>query len=293
MEKEIFDKYIEAGRINKEAKEYARKIIKPGIKLLEIAEAVESFIKEKGGELAFPINLSLNNIAAHYTPDSNDKTILGDKDVLKVDIGVHVDGYIADSAFTISFDEKHNELIEASKTALKNALKIIKPGLEIKEVGKVIENTIKEFDLIPVSNLTGHGLERYQIHTKYSIPNINVNIKGVFKEGDVIAIEPFATNGSGFVRNSSKTFIYSLKKISGVRNIYARKILKEIENTKGLPFAKRHIYSVKGIMKDVALKELEKNKIIEAYPVLKDAEGSFVSQAEHTIIVEKNPVITT
>ena len=134
------DEYVKAGQIAREAKEYAKPLIKPGVKLLELADNIENFIKTSGGEIAFPVNLSLNEIAAHHVPAWNETLTLGGKDILKVDIGVHINGYIADTAFTVSFNPEYHNLIKASQEALDNAIKIIKPGVTLAEIGKTIQS---------------------------------------------------------------------------------------------------------------------------------------------------------
>ncbi len=293
MNKEIFDYYIKAGQINKKAKDYARKIVKPGITLLEIADKVESFIEKQGGKMAFPVNLSLNDVAAHYTPYKNDPTILKETDVLKIDIGVHVNGFISDSAFTISFDETHNELIKASEEALKNSLKIIQPELEIREIGKTIQETISSFNFKPVVNLTGHGLEQFNLHAGSSIPNIDINSKEVLKEDQVIAIEPFATDGAGKIQDGKKTMIYSLKEQKMPRSPFARKLLEEIKSYKGLPFATRWLKSQQGMIMERSISELTQLGIIHEYPILREVNNGLVSQAEHTVIIRDKPIVTT
>ena len=292
MNEEAMKKYILSGKINSDAKRYARKIIKPGSSLLEIAEKIEEFIKNKGGKPAFPVNLSLNNTAAHYTPEKNDATTMTEKDLLKVDIGIHIDGYISDSAFSLCFDSTHNDLIKASEKALSEAVKISVPGTKIGEIGKTIHDTITSFGFKPVSNLTGHGLGRYDVHAKYSIPNIPVNSNKTLEENDIIAIEPFATDGCGKIKESGHSSIYSLVSPKPVRSVYGRKLLKDIEEYKTLPFAKRWINMNEHIL-EKTLNDLERQNILRSYPVLKEIDGSFVSQSEHTVIVKDNPVVIT
>jgi len=293
MNSEVIQFYKKAGEINRKARDYAKKIIKPGISLLEIAEDIESFVRKQGGELAFPVNLSLNDVAAHYTPSVNDTTIFTENDLLKVDIGVHVNGYVSDSAFSISFNDEHKGLIKASEAALNNALKIIQPELEIREIGKTIQETIESFGFKPVVNLTGHSLERYNLHAGLSIPNVGIKSFNKIKEGQVIAIEPFATNGAGKIQDGKKVMIYAQVSNKSPRSAFGRKLLNEIGKHKGLPFATRWIKSLKGMVLERTLNELVSQGILYDYPILREVGNGSVSQAEHTVIVLDKPIIIT
>ncbi len=238
VDNELFKKYMKAGEIAAFVREESKKFIKPGVLLIDIAEKIESLIKKKGGGIAFPVNLSLNDIAAHYTPIKNDETIFTDKDILKVDIGVHIDGYVGDTAYTISFNKDYKELIKASETALSNAIKIIRPGTKLSEIGSVIEETINSFGFKPIRNLTGHGLERYNIHADPQVPNIASAPEYILQENEVIAIEPFATDGAGMVKESGTAMIFTC--ITGpARNPDARIIMNFSEKFNGLPIAER------------------------------------------------------
>ncbi|MDO8647504.1 MAG: M24 family metallopeptidase, partial [Candidatus Diapherotrites archaeon] len=171
MKKQEFECYIKAGKIATKVKANARKHAKVGMKLLDLAECIEKEIIEEGGKPAFPVNLSANNVAAHYTPKINDELEIQENDVLKIDIGVHVEGFIADCACTVDFSGKNQKLVEASEKALENALTLVKPGLEIGKIGEEIEKTIKSFGFNPVYNLSGHGLAKYETHAFPTIPN--------------------------------------------------------------------------------------------------------------------------
>ncbi|MDO8537969.1 MAG: type II methionyl aminopeptidase [archaeon] len=292
MEKKELDSYIKAGQICKEVQDNAKKNIKKGQKLLDIAERIEKEIKQLDGELAFPVNLGLNNIAAHYTPSIGDTTIL-EADVLKVDIGVHVNGFIADSAMTLDFSGKHKELVEASEKALENALKKFQVGTSIGEIGKEIQETIESYGFKPVHNLSGHGLGEFQAHLPPNIPNIaRVDLKKI-EEGKAYAIEPFASTGKGYVKETQSVEIFELVEPKPIRNAHARKMLLEISKKYStLPFAERWLE--KGfteLQRKFALKELMKAKILGTHPVLKEEEGIFVSQAENTVIIHEGKLI--
>jgi methionyl aminopeptidase len=293
MDQELISSLIKAGDINKKTQEYAKKFIKPGIELNDIALKIDKFIREHSGNPAWPVNLSLNNEAAHnaYNPEKNH--ILTDDDVLKVDVGVEVNGYIADSSQTIYFSKKHEKLSEASKQALFSAKKYLEEhynDAKICDVGEIIENKIKECGFKPISNLTGHCLGRYSQHEAPSIPNVKNSISIKFKDLDTnFAIEPFASTGSGYVREGPDVLIFRFEQDKAVRNKDAKNLLEEIKKFNGLPFSEYWIgKDLSPFVKKFALRELLKSEIISAYPVLYDDKGSYVSQWETTFIITKD-----
>ena len=290
MDAEILEKYRSAGRILAEVLAEARPKIETGASLLDVANFVEDAIRCKGGHPAFPCNISLDRNAAHYTPSPKDHSTFGES-MVKLDVGVHVDGYIADAAITIDLSG-HDKLTEASKAALEAALDIVRPGANTAQIGKVIEETIISYDYRPVYNLTGHGLSRYQAHDEPAVPNKAMEKGTVLKEGDVIAIEPFATNGSGRISEGPINEIYGFSAPRPVRLPAARSLLKEItENYRTLPFARRWL---KGERAEYALMLLLRSGAVHTYPVLWEVEGSLVSQAEHTVVIlEEGCEVTT
>jgi len=293
MKSDVEEKYIQAGKIASEVREASKEIVKSGVTLLEIAEKLEAMIRDKGGEPAFPLNLSLNELAAHYTPYKGDETRISDGDVLKVDIGVHVDGYIADTAHTISFSSKHDKLAEASKAALDNAIALIKPGVLLSDISTKIEETIKGFGFNPVRNLTGHGLERFHLHAEPSVPNVSFKSDYRLEEGQVIAIEPFATTGEGRVRETGPILIFMMLEDKPVRNQDARTIMRFAQQTHGLPFAERWIPIDSLFRTRIAMRELREKGALYDYAPLKEVSNGIVSQHEHTVIVKDAPIVTT
>jgi len=302
MEKEILDKYMKAGKIAAEVLQKSREITKPGVNIFELGERLEGMIKDKGGDMAFPVNISINDIAAHYTPIKNDEITIKKEDVVKVDVGVHVDGYIGDTACTIIFDDKHKELVKASEDALNNSIAVCKPGALLSDVSKAIEDAIKSLGFNPISNLTGHGLEKHNLHADPKIPNVEFTGDYKLKEDQVIAIEPFATDGDGMVKESTEMLIFMLVDRKPTRNFDARKIMDFVEQFNGLPFAERWLLSDEakkfGLPDSrfkirIALKELRERGAIYDYPMLKETAAGLISQAEHTIIVKDEPIVTT
>ena len=281
METEILDNYRKAGRILAEVLAKAGPRVELGASLLDVANFVEDEIRSKGAKPAFPCNISLDRNAAHYTPSPNDTARFGEN-MVKLDVGVHVDGYIADAAITVDLGG-HDKLAEASHVALEAALEIIRPGIDTAQIGKAIEDVITGYGYKPVYNLTGHGLSRYLAHDEPAVPNRAMEKGTVLKDGDVIAIEPFATNGSGRISEALINEIYGFSAFRPVRLPAARTLLKEIsESYKTLPFARRWL---KGERAEYALMQLLRSGAVHRYPVLWEVEGALVSQAEHTVVV--------
>ena len=297
LTEEVIKKYIKAGKIAKEVREYSDKIVKPGEKALDICLELEKKIISMGGKPAFPCNISINEVAAHFTPSHNDDTRVPPDAVVKIDLGVHIDGYIADTAKTIDLSDKHILLLEASREALEKAIKTLKPGVRAFEIGLAVEQVIKNYGFKPVRNLTGHSIDRYKIHAGLSIPNYGDRF-AVFKitEGMTVAIEPFATNGKGLTREGKITNIYSLAKTNPRKlDQESREVFDYISREyKTLPFTPRWLVPVFG-EKTVqhAMRVLVKTKTLYVYPILVEVGKGLVSQFEHTILLTKDGKIVT
>ncbi|MGC9132279.1 MAG: type II methionyl aminopeptidase [Candidatus Micrarchaeia archaeon] len=288
---EALKNFEEAGKILEEALKYAKKIIKEGEKKLEIAKRVEEFIKEKNKDAkpAFPLNLNTNYIAAHSTPEYNEEKIIG-KELINVDFGVEINGYPTDASFTIDLTNENQKLIEASELALKNAISKVKANVEVKEISKEIEETIKKFGLKPIRNLTGHGLQKGIVHAPPEIPNVyEEKNKQKLEEGMVIAIEPFATDGIGLVKESSKVEIFSYVQDTSFRFRDSQEVLKYIkENFSTFPFAERWINILSRFRVLASLVDLTRNGALQEYPELEEVSGKNIAHSEATLIVEKD-----
>lgn len=276
------EKLREAGEIHREVMEEAVDLVEVGASKLEIAETAEELMRDLGGEPAFPVNISVDEEAAHATPAADSDDVFGEE-LVCLDIGVHVDGWIADSARSVDLGGD-TDVVEASREALDAAVDLVEPGVSTAELGAAIEDAIDGYDLNPVTNLTGHGLGEYEQHAAPSIPNRAVD-RGVELEEDmVIAIEPFATDGGGKVREGGDEQIYSLEEIgAGVRSRRARDLVRDLEDRyRTMPFAKRWLDADR---LDMSLRRLKSQEVLHGYPVLKEKDGIVVSQAEHTVIV--------
>jgi methionyl aminopeptidase len=284
MDAEVLEKYRKAGDILVRVRDEASSMIDVGVSILEVANFVEEKTRDLGGEPAFPCNISRDRVAAHDTPRPQDGDVFGEE-MVKLDIGVHVDGYIADSAVTVDLSG-HTDLVEASKAGLAAAIELVEPGVDTAKLGAAIEDAIRGYGYNSVSNLTGHGLGRYQAHGEPSVPNRAIE-KGVeLSPGDVIAIEPFATDGVGRISEAPLVEIFSFVAKRPIRSPPARALLKQVqENYSPLPFARRWL---SGDRIDYAINQLLRAGILHRYPLLWEAEGALVSQAEHTVIVMEN-----
>jgi methionyl aminopeptidase len=280
------ESYRRAGKLVAEVRELVRPLVKPGVKLLEIAETVEELITQRGGKPAFPCNVSPNEIAAHYSPPAEDETTIREGDIIKVDIGAHVNGYIADTAFTVAMGEEQ-ELVRTAEKMLDVAIAAVKPGIDVGEIGKTVEEVAIAAGFKPIRNLTGHGLVRWNLHSGLWIPNVKGETGRKLEIGDVIAIEPFVTDGTGFVEDKQAVYIFSYLRDHPVRLRMAKQLLKEIKRTYGgLPFAKRWFFKKMSKLRlELTLRELVDVGALQPYHVLAERAKRKVAQAEHTVIV--------
>ena len=288
MDEQQLKDYEKACTAAAEALNYGRGLIKQKTYLLDTIEKIEDYILKKKVGLAFPAQISPNHIAAHFYPAYDDKTIFEDQ-LLKLDIGVEVNGYIGDNACTVDLSGNYSDLVKASEDALKNSISIIKDGITLGEIGKAIQDSITKYGFLPVRNLGGHGLEQYEIHAKPSIPNIANNDIEKLAKGQIIAIEPFASMGAGIVVETANNQLFQLLHPKPVRDPTTRAVLDLIMGYNGLPFAKRWLLRDFPEFKvNLALKNLLNLEILREYPPLADKSKGFISQAEHTLIVEED-----
>lgn len=301
----MMESYEKAGKIVSQVREDALKIIKDDLPVIELINFVESQIMEKGGFPAFPCNVSINEVTAHYTSPSGDESTIKAGDLVKLDLGAHVNGYIADTASSIlvdgyqelkednyaeEFAQKNLKMIDASRDALNNAISTIRAGVELEKIGKVVEKTINDHGFKPVANLTGHSMDQWILHSGLSIPNIGEKNGHKLEEGDVLAIEPFATDGVGLVTDMHEAYIFRFLRDRPMRMIHAKNVMRTIKNDyKILPFAQRWLlesFDEKRLTS--SMRALIKSRSIYPYHVLREKSNAWVSQAEHTVIVESD-----
>lgn len=286
------ENYVKSGRILAQVREFVKSMPIQGRLVLEICEQVEGKIRELGAGPAFPCNVGVNEVAAHYTSPSNDPSLVPENSLVKVDFGVECDGFITDTSISISLNPVYDSMILAVETALQEALAAVAPGRKLSEIGSVVERCIQRYGFRPIRNLTGHKIGRYTIHAGKSVPNVSGMESGKFEVGEVYALEPFATlrEAEGRVRDGDAAYIYRFVKTKGAKSEEASKLAEYVRETyKTLPFASRWLFNDwhDGDAK-VAFRELTANRCIVGYPVLVEASGNVVSQAEHTIVVTEN-----
>ena len=279
------DKYREAGRIGSSARKLAASQIRPGVRYIDVLDAIEDFIKAQGAERAFPAQVSVNGVAAHDCCGPHDERTFREGDVAKVDLGVHVDGCIADTAQTVDLGD-NGPLLEASRQALEAAIALVRPGRKLREIGAAIRDTMRAHGFKPIANLTGHGIAPYTIHCSPSIPNVPDGGSGALKEGMMICIEPFATTGRGAVVEEGRAEVFGARrKLKAPKHVDSG-VVDQIVARKGLPFCRRELTREHGdkVTED-ALRALIRAGAVHEYPPLCENAGAMVAQFEHTMHV--------
>jgi len=328
--KNNIENYKLAGEIHKNVKNYIVPLLKKGIKLIEICTLIENKIREYSrlyqikydlpeqynDSIAFPIGISLNSIAAHYTPRFNETTILNENDVCKIDYGVHINGCIVDSAITINLNNKYNKLLEASKEATKKVIANLGVDVRFKELSLMAQEIVESYEininnktipLKPIDNLCGHNITPYNIHAgKYLYSVVRDNDTEKVEENDVIAVEVFVTTGSGTTildKNPNNYSHYMLKKNNPTIPIFKFRRTSDMLNIinkhfSTLPFCPRFINYFNGLNKNKninyssCLNELFVNNMVNSYPPLIDPEpGSLVAQFEHSSFITETSKI--
>jgi methionyl aminopeptidase len=302
--------YREAAEVHRQVRQYAQKSIKPGQTLTEIAEGIENGVRALTGHpgqaegdaylagMGFPCGLSLNHCAAHYTPNAGNKVVLQQEDVMKVDFGVHVNGRIVDSAFTVAFEPKYDQLLAAVKAATNAGVKEAGIDARVGEIGGVIQEVMESYEVeidgttYPVKsirNLTGHNILPYSIHGTKAVPIVKSNDQTKMEEGDVFAIETFGSTGNGYVRDDMEVSHYAKSKDVqhvDLRLSSAKTLLSVINKNFGtLPFCRRYLDRLGQDKYLLGLNSLVNAGIVDAYPPLVDKKGSYTAQSEHTILI--------
>jgi len=291
LSSEDIEKWRKAGKLARDALNYGKTLIQKNSSMLDVTNKIEKFVIDNNGELAFPTNLAVNNVGAHWTPSSKSKDVFGNGDLVKLDVGVHIDGYIGDNALTVEIgSSKYSKMIEASREALNAAIEVAAPGVNTGMIGYAVQDVIEGYGYRPIANLTGHGIKRYNLHSGVSIPSIRERGGSILKSGDVIAIEPFATDGAGRVGGKRNSNIYHLRQVRKIRDEKATELMVEIQNRyHGLPFAERWLHSIQD---DVTknLQKLLRSGVVSYYPILDELGKGMVTQAEHTVMINKDGV---
>jgi methionyl aminopeptidase len=294
QEKERLEAYKKAGEISKKIKEFIKPLIKPGAKLLDLVEKAEKKIVELGGRPGFPVNISLNHVAAHFTPPPGDNTIIQEGDIVKFDHGVHIEGYCVDTAFTVnlSTDPGLKNLVKASEEAVSNAIKIIKHGAMTNSLGSIIEETVRKYGYKPIMNLDGHKIDRWDLHAGKSIPCISQPSGDKMEEGEVFAVEVFTSTGKGRVHaqeSNAQIFQIIPTRNAPLRSKHSKKVLGYVAHQfQTLPFSRYQVFKEFGIQGIFGLKMIvDKTNQLEEHKILAEKKGFYVAQTEHTVLVTK------
>ncbi|MFP3282987.1 MAG: type II methionyl aminopeptidase [Nitrososphaeria archaeon] len=289
------EKYLAAGRIAARALERALEIVEDGRSVLEVCDELEGIIM-RDAKPAFPCNISQGSAAAHYTPSPGDRTVIDGRSIIKVDLGAHVDGYIADTAISIAWGGENERLVEAAKDALDAGISQIRPGSPLKRFGRTVEEYASALGLRPIVNLAGHRLGNYELHTGVSVPNVNAEVPGEFEPRNAYALEPFLVpgNASGRVVDAGASNIFRLTSRRIPKDPQLARVASLIwERYRGLPFASRWIVGELGERALDALKSLRSMGIVYEYNTLVEASGAQVAQFEHTIFVRDRDLVVT
>ena len=283
--------YRKAGSIAARVRKSIRKFVKRGRLIIDICEKTEKMILDEGGELAFPCNVGVNHVAAHYTSPPGDFSRIPAGSLVKIDLGVHIDGYIADTATTVCLNPRYKSLVEAADQALLQATKVLSPRCRSSQIGEVIENTIKSYRLKSIRNLSGHQIQRYNLHTGKTVPNVSGFDTQHFSEGEVYAIEPFVTlpKFEGVVNHSQKRCIFRLARSQRLRDESDRHLIEIVKSRCGvLPFTQRWLEKELSSEDMQVFDRLVSRKILDSYPVLVEKTEGPVAQAEHTVLLTES-----
>lgn len=288
--------YFKAGKIAKQVKNDAMKRLSIGDTVLEVCERVEDMIRRLGGEVAFPCNVGINSITAHYTAEIGDEVAIKDDDVVKVDLGIHVNGYIADTAFTVSFNSAYEGLVRATEAVLKEGISMVRKDVRTGDIGRVISSAANKRGFRPITNLSGHSLQQYQIHGGLSIPNVWVAHTPPLRADGVYAIEPFLTtnDGAGYVIEDERKRIFALV---GRRRLGDKRLDDFVDEVwrrhRTLPFTPRWFSSTmdRREVEDI-IDVLVKRRVLKAYPVLIEASGRRVAQFEDTVMLTEGGAVS-
>jgi methionyl aminopeptidase len=285
------DKLRKSGRISAQALAHGRAMIVPGARLEDIQRAVETVIRDLGGAPAFPAQMSRNHIAAHYCSPPGDAVTVQPGDIVKLDCGTHVDGYVTDNATTVDLRDGEDSLLcAASRMALENAISVMGPGTSLTEVGRQVETTIQSLGFKPVRNLCGHGVARYTIHCAPSVPNYADSKAGRLKANMTIACEPFASDGKGMIEVDGKSEVFMLRREVRPKDNLPADVGKAMAASDGLPFARRDLVRWLGSLPraEEAVKLLLRKELVDEYPPLCERPGVRIAQFEHTIFIHEN-----
>ncbi|CAD7963048.1 unnamed protein product [Amoebophrya sp. A25] len=300
-----YQNFRRAAEVHRQVRRYVQSFVRPGIPMVELCQRLEQKSLELVGKdglnagWGFPTGCSLNHVAAHYTPNHGDKTVLCYNDVCKLDFGIQVGGRIVDSAFTIAFNPKYDMAIKSTQAGTNEGLKHAGVDARFSDIGERIQEVIESYEveldgqtfaMKPVRNLNGHSIAPYQIHGGKSVPIVKTGDETKMEEGEFYAIETFASTGKGYVIEdlecSHYMKIFDANKVP-LRVKSAKALLHGIDqHFSTLAFCRRWLDDVGQARHLMALRNLVDNDLVQPYPPLCDVRGSIVTQMEHTILIK-------
>lgn len=295
---DVFAQWLKAGQVAADALQVGRRLCVPGARLVDVVNAVEQHIRDQGLGQAFPCTLSIDAVAAHWTPTHDDPTVLQEGQLVKLDCGAELNGALSDNAMTIEVGgtDRYKRLIECSEACVKEAIAIIGPNVDLGTVGAAVELTAKDFGFKPIQNLTGHSLETYVLHAGLTVPSVPMKVNRRPRIGDVLACEPFVTDGqAGRVENSGPGNIYHFQRSKPLRMPSTKRLLASIEKAHPkLPFAERWMTGALEPNKlGFNLLQLQKEALVKHYPALSEASGGMVAQTEATVVITEDGCVVT
>jgi methionyl aminopeptidase len=286
------EKLRKAGAVAARALRLGMDMIAENVKLYDVAEEVESFIRKNGAKPAFPCNLSINEVAAHYTPSVNDRSRFEIGDVVKVDVGAHIDGLVGDTAGTVEVGTRSFKgMIESAVKARDTVMEFISDGCPVNEIGRTVDTSIRQDGFRPIANLTGHEIKRYNLHSGLSIPNVNDNNKTQIRPGMILAIEPFATNGQGLIRSAKPGNICKIANERPIADPELKAFYYELSKEfVTFPFCERWCSGPKA---GQMLNKLVRHGLVTVYSQLTEVKKGCVTQSEHTVYVNSEEILIT
>jgi methionyl aminopeptidase len=288
-----FEDFIKAGKISRQALEYGRELVVKGAKPVEICDKIEEKIHALGGTIAFPTQISLNEIAAHFCPEGDEEIVLSDE-LCCLDVGAAFNGAVGDNALTVDLSGKHTSLVKASAEALQAATETLGVGVPLCKIGKAIEEVIKGYGFQPIRNLSGHGIGINIVHQKPTVPNFDNGDMTKLEKGMTIAIEPFATTGNGLVEEKGDASVFTLVGKKSVRVGFVREIMKMIEGYDGLPFTTRWLTkNFTYAQVRYALNQFDQLGILHKYPPLVEKSKGLVAQTENSFLIDDEVRVLT
>lgn len=295
---DVFAQWLKAGQVAADALQVGRRLCVPGARLVDVVNAVEQHIRDQGLGQAFPCTLSIDAVAAHWTPTHDDPTVLQEGQLVKLDCGAELNGALSDNAMTLEVGgtDRYKRLIECSEACVKEAIAIIGPNVDLGTVGAAVELTAKDFGFKPIQNLTGHSLETYVLHAGLTVPSVPMKVNRRPRIGDVLACEPFVTDGqAGRVENSGPGNIYHFQRSKPLRMPSTKRLLASIEKAHPkLPFAERWMTGALEPNKlGFNLLQLQKEALVKHYPALSEASGGMVAQTEATVVITEDGCVVT